>query len=1158
MCAVMAWLMVLASVAAEKPSSDFWLGADQTRAYMDLSGNESTKLWAWMGEHSANQGLPNKKGNYLYYRHEQLAVWFGPYSDQNQLASDFDHFKRLTSELHDRNPERYGNARAVRIFAPADDTIAKLARNDPKALELLWVLETYDQLESVELADKDLQEAERQFDAGVAAGDVKHVHAVVTDMEKRVRELELTAAGADEGFTAASVFGTNRVLLASDATRLKEEMAGQLARSIDSTLDPSVMLEKLSQPVAVRQVAAALIEALQRQGISKAQAEETVSDLTELSNPQGLVSPSNIRSSFQRVGEAYLQQVGKKAGVPNSSLSTKALEAQTLEKIANTAEFGRNGTTFAETIREFVNQHAVDATTLDASQRATSPSPSVLARSFLTTPPQAGTSSDTTATTDAAAFQQTFPSAALDFQAAAQTGLNEAAAHELTASVQKDAAEAAWSVLGMFSSSSQRTMTQKGLPPSAAKAALKWAQNQEVPPSALGMGPNEITQSQTQGLTGAQTRSLVQQVAAQKARSVLTQAFANTLRSEINDGSAVSPADEANHLIKAIQKNGITASDVGLDQTANSSADSVSKALNKAAQTLASRYLPATFSGAGANAGGSQRQGPSGSAAGATGSPQAGSGIAGSSQVASGASQTGNGGVSGAGSTSGSGGPGNTSSAAGAGMTGSQGAGGSGGFSSGTVQNILQSAMNGFGKGGRNGGGGGGNGNKSYRIVGNAQSDGGNQVRMNPPNSGSSNSAGDSNPPVADAQISSALDEFAKLNGISGGGDALMRAAKAENGPRFDQAAELFGQTQARYAQALNSKTEEERNQNVRDLSQNLSKLDNVSDALFDNRVAVVAGKAANRRTEAYELKTRQNIAHEQDVSEETVRELQNIPKGFDAGQAAKAMVRSIRFLLAFSLARANAPDPLLSDIIRGDRPAMIIHGSQFARDRVSAYLSAVHLNTNFLTQVERGNWNEAADLIAKAPRQTLSNLVSQQIIDEQNMLKLENGNKSTLANELKSEGTNAILVAIIQASGHEMRLHGRPNEYLDGDWVAEDYERMFQSILGATASESLALESGHLDHIERVRFHNMLFNWGRFVGWDNAGHLLKTHPTRLQTFAQALPWDVTSSDVASHATKTMTNEEGQLEMSRLRLRLALLRSGLDGEIHEYEDGLKK
>jgi len=323
-------------------AQDLSVPAQQIEAFLSLDQDENAKPADWALAHGGKAEPPDVKGEFLYYRHEGLGVWIGPFDQRSQATAALLRLRAVTRELAKQNPERYSTARAIRFRAPTDDTIRKLYRDDPNAIELRWLMENYEQLELIEGAREDLADAMKQAEAAGTpdpnSPSGKVLRTRVDAAERRLNEVLLSMAGAPEEVVRAVLLPGREALAAEDSEQLRIELGHVLARDAFPQLDVDKMLQEGMVPTQAKLLADTLREGLERAGVPKDKAAKAVEQLAALANERKKYTPSAVQLGLTTAGRELLESLAESAGFVRAEVRGGALPSDARREAAKLAD----------------------------------------------------------------------------------------------------------------------------------------------------------------------------------------------------------------------------------------------------------------------------------------------------------------------------------------------------------------------------------------------------------------------------------------------------------------------------------------------------------------------------------------------------------------------------------------------------------------------------------------------------------------------------------------------------------------------------------------------------------------------------------------------------------------------------------------------------
>jgi len=334
--------LILAMIPRLAMAQDLWVPAHHIDSYLLLERDENTKPADWALANGGKAEPPDVKGEFLYYRHEGLGIWFGPFDQRPQATAALLRLRAVTRELAKQNPERYATARAIRFRAPADETVRKLYRDDPNAIELRWLMENYEQLELIEGAREDVADAVKQAEEAGApdpnSPSGKVLTARVEAAERRLNEVLLSMAGAPEELVRSVLLPGREAISSEESEQLRAELGHVLARDAFPQLDVDKMLKDGMVPTQAKLLADALREGLERAGVPKAKAEKAVEQLAALANERKKYTPSAVELGLTTAGRELLESLAEAAGYVRAEVRGGTLPSDALREAAALAD----------------------------------------------------------------------------------------------------------------------------------------------------------------------------------------------------------------------------------------------------------------------------------------------------------------------------------------------------------------------------------------------------------------------------------------------------------------------------------------------------------------------------------------------------------------------------------------------------------------------------------------------------------------------------------------------------------------------------------------------------------------------------------------------------------------------------------------------------
>lgn len=337
------WQVVLGQESDDGPTKNrFWLEASRLSEFTDIGKQRDRTLQSWIERTGAKTDLPDKRGDYIYYRHasredaSEIVYWFGPFESGRALAEGLERVRHVTDVLRRQDADEYALARAVRIHAPQDDSIRLLTEENPEALELAWVLEQNDLLESVVIAEQELAERRRLLDdAGMNEDQVREILVDAESWSRVLREARLEQAGASDEEVARALFPGEAVVSGHAAELARERIAIQASAHMGS-LEPGLLEFGFLRVGELAQLSEGLAKAFKRLGLADGAADDALASLHELTRAAmtSEVSVVEVRYALRSVGQRLLDAAGGNHG-DRSPIRTRSLPLDQLTSSAS-------------------------------------------------------------------------------------------------------------------------------------------------------------------------------------------------------------------------------------------------------------------------------------------------------------------------------------------------------------------------------------------------------------------------------------------------------------------------------------------------------------------------------------------------------------------------------------------------------------------------------------------------------------------------------------------------------------------------------------------------------------------------------------------------------------------------------------------------------
>ncbi len=1105
--------------------SAIWMKPEQAREYLSFDQNAQADLFDWMNARGAKAGDPDVKGDYVHYRHADLSIWFGPYSDLQRASADLRSLRALTDRLRLANPERYGNARAILVRAEKDDSIKNLREDDPNALEMGYLLESLEQLEVVNLV-------EREFERG------RVPEARAQALGRSIREIELSRAGATPEQIASSIWSGERTVTADKLRAVKEAVAVSLAGTVD---DPSAFADALNKPLSPTttvRLAAAIAESLKRSGLDAAQADAVVEGLKALGDEGEEVSPSLVRTELRKAADLYLRSLAQAAQVDPGELATESMRAETVQKLANAAQVRRGGAGAAGIMSQAARNapapmvSSIPATDFEMLAQLTSPAePPALVPLSLSDP-----------RFQSSTFRTAVEASGLDLQTAMSSGLNQAAARDLMNSIAESYAQPLMQQAAAMARTGPVTFRQQGFTGEQFASFSSYLAKFSLSPKAAGMTEAEVREATQQGMSGERAAKLVRDLAEAQAVKDAAQAIRKSMESaaRLPEGavSEAATAEQIERVEAAIREQGQEPSSHGVKdgvtvqalkeamaQSAQSAAESIARpasddstngtagasATSHDGQRTGGRTSSETSSDAGQRQASGQPSGPRGDTVSSAIATSAGRrGLSGDqvAELARAAAQRTSSSSSQAASSAATGGSGTAAAAPTGGAQPSDSVEGS----SGKPEDKTGSDV--------------------YQIRGfpsarNRPS----PVRQRPPTPARS---------VTDQSQDEMVDRLAdSMNAGEQTGSlppSLLVRANSQQAARVRQDVDTVKRAVNDPGWARGSASP--------------SSYQRVASAL--NSIRGVVGSAAttselqaSERSDAsmYSAEGIQRVARKTGIDPEQLRQHMQVPRGFDPHKAREAALRYATYQSSLQLEAEGAPWPIVASALSGDVEQLQTFGRASGRVLMRRQLEARGVDAGVVQHL----YDRDADKIAAS----LEALTPEQIQDLQNTGVLTPSLSASITNKstreaLKDPATiDAMLMALAADAGIPSGAAQPSAEDLrTGRWLVDRHEGTVASALGLTQDEYAQAVSA-MPSQDALR--RMVFSLGSGVGWDVTGQSLGVDPAEVQIFGQSPAQPFRSRPPSTQPSATPPT------LDALRQRLRLLRAQIELELTEYE-----
>ena len=322
-----------------RPTHTLSVPASAVGSFIRQDDAADTRPWDWALSAGGQEGYPVAAGEFVYYRHEGLGIWFGPFDTARDATVALGELRALTLRLREENPERYGTARVVRFRGVGDDWVERMLAGGEGAVELRWLLETLDGLDRVVSLDRAMDAMEQELDG--LSGEARRER--LQTMAGRLRELELSAAGESLETISREVFGGEPLVEFEVVDTLRFE-AGALAISpVLGSLDAQHMLNEGATPSQMRELATRMRTGLERLGVPNERAKAAMRSAEMFAGSGRMLEPALVGRVFEEAGQAVLESMAERAGVGADAVRTRSMTAGTAEAIGRVSAGLRGG-----------------------------------------------------------------------------------------------------------------------------------------------------------------------------------------------------------------------------------------------------------------------------------------------------------------------------------------------------------------------------------------------------------------------------------------------------------------------------------------------------------------------------------------------------------------------------------------------------------------------------------------------------------------------------------------------------------------------------------------------------------------------------------------------------------------------------------------------
>lgn len=336
--------LLLLALAAALPAAaqDLWVPPSAIESFLSIERDEAAKPGDWAVTNGGKAEPPDLPGDFLYYRHEGLGIWIGPFADRSEATSAIVRLRALTRELAKRNPDRYATARAIRFRAPAADTIRSLYDADPNALELRWLMENYEQLEQLEFAREELESLRKEIESDGAPAPGSPARKVLEvrlgTAERQLNEVLLRTSGAPQELVRAVLLPGRPAISGERSERLRSDLGRVLARAAFPELDVERLLDEGMNPTQAKLLADTLRQGLVRARVPEQAADRAVAELAKLGETRLQYAPSAVDLALSAAGRELLESLAESAGFARAEARGGTVPSDLLRSAAQLAD----------------------------------------------------------------------------------------------------------------------------------------------------------------------------------------------------------------------------------------------------------------------------------------------------------------------------------------------------------------------------------------------------------------------------------------------------------------------------------------------------------------------------------------------------------------------------------------------------------------------------------------------------------------------------------------------------------------------------------------------------------------------------------------------------------------------------------------------------
>lgn len=330
------------------PAFSLTAPASAVPSFLAREDAPSAKPWDWAEAAGGREGHPNAAGEFVYYRHEGLGIWFGPFETASAASVALGDLRALAARLREENPERYGTARVVRFRGVGDDWTERLLEGGEEAVELRWLLESLDGLDAVTASAKELDALDDELDGLTEAEQRERLEG----LSNQIRELELRAAGESLEAISAEVFGGAAVVDVDVADGLRFEAGAMALGEMSRTLDVQSLLNDGATGTQMLALAETLRLGLESRGVSPERAAAAVAAAERFARSGRLLEPPLVSRTIEQAGQALMEHMAEGAGIGRGAVTTQSIGADTAQAVGQFARGMPGGRSFSARAEE--------------------------------------------------------------------------------------------------------------------------------------------------------------------------------------------------------------------------------------------------------------------------------------------------------------------------------------------------------------------------------------------------------------------------------------------------------------------------------------------------------------------------------------------------------------------------------------------------------------------------------------------------------------------------------------------------------------------------------------------------------------------------------------------------------------------------------------